>query len=297
MEEIDSNWHSETIAVHAGRSADPTTGAVAAPIHLSTTFQRAEDGSFPTGFNYSRSDNPNRAALEKALAIVEGGEVAAAFASGVAAAMAIFQALSPNDHVIAPIEAYHGILRLLRDVFTRWHLEVDCVDMINLEAVQKAVRSQTKLIWIETPSNPTLKLTDIAAVAQTAHAGGALLACDNTWSPLIQRPFDLGLIWSCIRPQNISAGTVTSWAARSSRGTRVIFFAGYARSKPSAAPSRRRSIAGWFIAGCRHCPGAFGRIPRTRSALRNSSNRIRKLHASIIPASLRIRSMRSRAGS
>ncbi|MEO5754184.1 MAG: aminotransferase class V-fold PLP-dependent enzyme [Chthoniobacterales bacterium] len=192
MADLDSDWHPETIAVHAGRAVDPATGAVVAPIHLSTTFQRGEDGSFPTGFNYSRSDNPNRAALEKALAAMEGGPVAAAFASGVAAAMSIFQTLSPNDHVIAPLEAYHGILRLLREIFGRWQLQVDFVDMTDLEAVKKAVREKTKLIWVETPSNPTLKLTDIAAIAEIAHGADAILACDNTWSPIIQRPFELG---------------------------------------------------------------------------------------------------------
>jgi cystathionine gamma-synthase len=192
MEALDSNWHSETIAVHAGRRIDPATGAVAAPIHLSTTYQRAEDGSFPSGFNYSRSDNPNRAALEEALAALEGGAGAAAFASGMAAAMSIFQALTPNDHVIAPVEAYHGVLRLLRDLFAPWQLAIDFVDMTDLDAVKKAVREKTKLVWAETPSNPTLKLTDLAAVAEIAHGANALFACDNTWSPIIQRPFELG---------------------------------------------------------------------------------------------------------
>ncbi|HEY3662610.1 MAG TPA: aminotransferase class I/II-fold pyridoxal phosphate-dependent enzyme [Chthoniobacterales bacterium] len=191
MSAHNSQWHPETIAVHAGRSIDPATRAVVAPIHLSTTFQRAEDGSFP-GFNYTRTDNPNRAALEEALALLEGGAVSAAFASGLAAATSIFQTLSPNDHVIAPLEAYHGVHRVLRDLSGRWQLAVDFVDMTDLDAVKKAVRRETKLIWAESPSNPTLKLTDLAAVAEIAHAAGALLACDNTWSPIIQRPFDLG---------------------------------------------------------------------------------------------------------
>ena len=121
MTTLDPELHPETIAVHAGRAIDPATGAVVAPIHLSTTFQRGEDGDFPTGFDYSRTDNPNRAALEKALAIIEGGAVAAAFASGLAAAMAVFQA-RPNDHVVAPLEAYHGVLRLLRELFAPWQL-------------------------------------------------------------------------------------------------------------------------------------------------------------------------------
>ena len=192
MTELDPELQPETIAVHAGREVDSSTGAVAPPIHLSTTFERATDGSFPTGFNYTRSDNPNRAALEQALAAVEGGAVAAAFASGVAAAMAVFQTLSPNDHVIAPLEAYHGILRLLGSIFGRWQLAVDFVDLTDLVSLEKSLRANTKLVWVETPSNPTLKLTDIAAVAEVAHRAGAILVCDNTWSPIIQRPFALG---------------------------------------------------------------------------------------------------------
>jgi cystathionine gamma-synthase len=187
-----SKLHPETIAVHAGRAVDSATGAVAAPIHLSTTFERATDGTFPSGFDYTRGNNPNRAALEEALAVVEGGSGAAAFASGSAAVHAIFQALAPHDHVVVPLEAYHGILRLLRSVFTRWQLAIDFADMTDLDALGQAVRSDTKLVWAETPSNPTLKLTDLAAVGEIAHAQGALFACDNTWAPLIQRPFTFG---------------------------------------------------------------------------------------------------------
>ena len=106
--------------------------------------------------------------------------------------MAVFQTLSPNDHVIAPLEAYHGILRLLGSIFGRWQLAVDFVDMTDLDALKKAVRANTKLVWVETPSNPDVKLTDIAAVAEIAQQAGALLVCDNTWSPIIQRPFALG---------------------------------------------------------------------------------------------------------
>ncbi len=192
MEKIDTKLHLETIAVHAGRGADRATGAVAEPIHLSTTFERARDGSFATGFNYSRTNNPNRQALETALAILEGGGAAAAFGSGVAAASAIFQALAPGDHVIAPLEAYHGIIRLLRTLFARWELKVDLVDMTDVSAIKKAVGAKTRLVWIETPSNPTLKLTDISAVSEIAHEAGARSVCDNTWSPLIQQPFQHG---------------------------------------------------------------------------------------------------------
>jgi cystathionine gamma-synthase len=188
----DRQLHPETIAIHAGRGIDPATGAVAEPIHLSTTFQRPASGEFAGGFDYSRSDNPNRRALEHALAAMEGGVAAAAFSSGLAAAAAVFQTLQPNDQVVAPLEAYHGVIRLLRELFGRWQLRVDFVDMPDLEAVRTAVGPETKLIWAESPSNPTVRLTDLAAVAEIAHGVGARLVCDNTWSPLIQRPFELG---------------------------------------------------------------------------------------------------------
>jgi len=188
----DRKLHPETIAIHAGRGIDPATGAVAEPIHLSTTFQRPASGEFAGGFDYTRSDNPNRRALEHALAAMEGGVAAAAFASGLAAAAAVFQTLQPNDRVVAPLEAYHGVIRLLRELFGRWQLRIDFVDMPDLEAVRKAVGPETKLIWTESPSNPTVRLTDLAAVAEIAHGVGARLVCDNTWSPLIQRPFELG---------------------------------------------------------------------------------------------------------
>ena len=192
MTESNPKLQPETIAVHAGRAIDSATGAVVAPIHLSTTFQRGEDGSFPTGFDYSRTDNPNRAALEKALALFEEGTAAAAFPAGLAAAMAVFQALGPNDHVLAPLEAYYGVMKLLRGVFARWQLAVDFVDMTDPSAIKKAIRQNTKVLWVETPSNPTLKLTDLAAGAEIAHAAGARLVVDNTWCPMIQRPFALG---------------------------------------------------------------------------------------------------------
>lgn len=183
----------ETLAVHAGREVDPGTGAVAPPIHLSTTFAREADGSYPRGYSYSRTNNPNRDALEKCLAALEGGAAAAAFSSGSAATMALFQALSPGDHVIAPHDVYHGTARLLREVLGPWGLETSCVDMGDPEQVEQAVKPSTKLIWLETPSNPLLKITDIARIAEIAHAAGALCACDNTWAtPILQRPFELG---------------------------------------------------------------------------------------------------------
>jgi cystathionine gamma-synthase len=181
----------ETLAVHAGHTIDPATGAVSAPIHLSTTFERDVEGTYSRGFMYTRNNNPNREALERGVSMLEGGETAAAFGSGTAAAMALFQALAPGDHVLAHVDAYYGTSRLLREVFLRWGLEADFIDMSNLEEVKKALRPQTKLAWAETPSNPLLKIVDLAAVAEIVHGNGVLCVCDNTWAPVLQRPFDL----------------------------------------------------------------------------------------------------------
>jgi len=182
----------ETVAVHAGHEIDSATGAVATPIHLSTTFQRDAEGTYSRGFMYSRNDNPNRKALEEGVSALEGGVAAAAFGSGMATAMALFSALSSGDHVLVHVNAYYGTSRLLATVFERWKLETDFVDMSDLAAVKKALRPRTKLLWMETPSNPLLKIVDIAALAQIAREAGVLSVCDNTWAPVMQRPLELG---------------------------------------------------------------------------------------------------------
>ncbi|MFN3332689.1 MAG: trans-sulfuration enzyme family protein [Caldilinea sp.] len=183
----------ETLAIHAGQSPDPATGAVMPPIHLSTTFERAPDGSYPGGYVYTRTENPNRAALEQCLAALEGGAAAAAFSSGMAAIAAVFQSLAPGDHVLFPDDAYFGAGRLLRELMAPWGLIYSVVNMVDLDAVRAAVRGQTRLIWVETPSNPLLKITDIAGVAMIAHKAGARCAVDNTWpSPVGQQPLALG---------------------------------------------------------------------------------------------------------
>ena len=182
----------ETLAVHAGHAIDSATGAVSAPIHLSTTFERDVEGTYSRGFMYTRNNNPNRQALEEGVSALEGGAAAAAFGSGTAAAMALFQALAPGDHVLAHVDAYYGTTRLLRDLFLRWKLEADFIDMSDTAAVKKALRPNTKLVWMETPSNPLLRIVDLAAVAQIIRDAGAISVCDNTWAPIIERPFDLG---------------------------------------------------------------------------------------------------------
>ncbi len=182
----------ETLAVHAAAAPDPTTGAVAPPIQLSTTFERAPDGTFPGGFNYIRPGNPTRVALETALGALEGGE-AAAFASGMAATMTVFQALDPGDRVIAPLDAYYGTPKILRELFTRWGLRPVFADLSDLSALDQALREPARLVWLETPSNPLIAISDIREVVARSHARGALVACDNTWAtPMLQRPLELG---------------------------------------------------------------------------------------------------------
>lgn len=183
----------ETLAVHAGQAVDPATGAVGNPIHLATTFERDADGAYPRGFLYARNANPTRDALERCVAALEGGAAAASFGSGTAATMAVFQALAPGDHVIAPHDVYHGTARLLRELLAPWGLETTFVDTTDAAQVGAALRPDTRLIWVETPSNPMLKVTDVRAVAALAHGAGARLVCDNTFAtPVLQRPLALG---------------------------------------------------------------------------------------------------------
>ena len=184
----------ETLAIHAGRSVDPFTGAVVAPIHLTTTFERAADGAYPRGFCYSRTENPNRGQLEACLAAIEGGKEAIAFSSGLAVAAAVFHGLKPGDHIIAPDDVYHGFRKLLDQVFGEWGIRTSYVDMEEPANIAGAVGPTTRLIWAETPSNPLLKITDLAAVAKIARGAGAVSVCDGTFAtPVLQRPFEFGI--------------------------------------------------------------------------------------------------------
>ena len=186
------NMKLETIAIHAGNLPDKGTYAVIQPITLSTTFQRGEDGGYPGGYGYSRASNPNRNALEQVLAKLEGGAEASAFSSGNAAGGAIFQALEPGSHVIAPDDMYHGLRNLLKIVY-KGILEVDFIDLSDLANVKAHIKPQTKLIWIETPSNPLLKITDIRAITALAAEQNITVCCDNTFAtPVLQNPLELG---------------------------------------------------------------------------------------------------------
>lgn len=182
----------ETIAIHAGNKKDETTGAVIQPITLSTTFERATDGGFPAGYIYGRAANPNRTQLENVLAKLEGGDDAAAFSSGNAAGMAVFQSLKPGTHIILPDDMYHGLRNQLKLLFAGI-LEFDFIDIDNNELLRQQIRPTTGLIWIETPSNPLLKITDIKRVIATAKEHGIKVACDNTFAtPVFQQPLALG---------------------------------------------------------------------------------------------------------
>ena len=183
----------ETLAVHAGREPDPATGALREPIHLSTTFERAADGSYPHGHNYTRTGNPNRGSLERALAALEGGAEAVAFASGSAATLAAFSLAAPGGRIVCSADCYHGTAKQLRGPLSDFGVGADFVDTSDTAAVARALETPASLLWVETPSNPLLKVSDIAALAHLAHERGALLACDSTFaSPVLQRPFDFG---------------------------------------------------------------------------------------------------------
>lgn len=183
----------ETLSVHVGRDVDQGTGAVAPPMHLSTTFERDPNGEFSRGFTYTRPDNPTRRELEKCIAALEGGADCTTYASGSAASLAVFSLLRPGDHVLAPIEAYHGTAKQLRDLLGPMGVQYEFIDMTNLDAVRKALTAKTKLVWVETPSNPMLNISDIGAIADLAHGRGAIVCADNTFAtPIWQRPFDHG---------------------------------------------------------------------------------------------------------
>lgn len=182
----------ETIAIHAGNVNDQVTGAVIQPIVMSTTFERNAEGGYNSGYIYSRSANPNRTSLENVLAKLEGGADAAAFSSGNAAGMAVFQSLKPGTHVILADDMYHGLRNQVKNLFENI-LEFDFIEINNIDLLQQTIKSNTGLIWIETPSNPLLKITDIKKVISIAKARNIKVACDNTFAtPVFQQPLLLG---------------------------------------------------------------------------------------------------------
>ena len=187
-----SPYKYSTLAVHAGQYPDPQTGAVNVPVYLTSTFELTGIGT-DRGWDYSRAGNPTRDRLEEALAALEGGTSGHAFTSGMAAIMALVTPLHAGDHVLCSHNVYAGTVRLFNQFVRHYGIEIEYVDTSNLEAVAKAMRPATKLVHIETPSNPTMVLSDIHAISEIAHAGGAEVSVDNTFmSPVLQSPLALG---------------------------------------------------------------------------------------------------------
>ncbi|MFB4350135.1 cystathionine gamma-synthase [Microbacterium sp. CR_7] len=183
-----------TRAIHAGQEPDPTTGSIIPPIYQASTHVQDGIGGFREGYEYNRAGNPTRSSLETQLAALEGGTRALSFASGLAAEDALLRGiLSPGDHVLLSNDAYGGTYRLLTKVLAKWGIETTTVELSDLDAVRAGLRPETRIIWVETPSNPLLKIVDIAAVAEIAHAAGAIAVVDNTFaSPALQQPLSLG---------------------------------------------------------------------------------------------------------
>jgi len=182
----------ETRAIHAGQAPDPSTGAIMTPLYLTSTFVQSAPGVHQ-GYDYSRSGNPTRRAYENCVANLEGARFGFAMASGCVGTATIVHLLSAGDHVVACDDMYGGSYRLFERVFARQGIEFSYADLTDPDNLTKALRANTRLVWIETPSNPLLKLVDIAAVSRITHAAGAFLAVDNTFaSPYFQRPLELG---------------------------------------------------------------------------------------------------------
>jgi cystathionine beta-lyase/cystathionine gamma-synthase len=182
----------DTLCIHAGQEPDPVSGAVMTPIVLSSTFAQDGPGVFK-GYDYSRAGNPTRSALEGCLAALEGAKHAIAFGSGCAATTAMLLALKSGDHVLSGDDVYGGTFRIFDKVMKQFGLEASFIDMTDPARVREAMRPNTRLVWLETPSNPMLKIFDIAAIADVARAKGVPLAVDNTFAtPVLQRPLDLG---------------------------------------------------------------------------------------------------------
>ncbi|KPK02062.1 MAG: cystathionine gamma-synthase, partial [Anaerolineae bacterium SG8_19] len=181
-----------TLAVHAGVEPDPTSGAVMTPIYQTSTYAQ-DDVGHHKGYEYSRTDNPTRTALQRAMAVVEGGQHALAFASGMAAIDTLLRLVKPGEHVVCGDDVYGGTYRLFDKVLSPYGLDFSFVDAADADSFASAMRPDTKLVWLETPTNPLLRLIDIEFIADMAHEAGAWLGVDNTFaSPALQRPLELG---------------------------------------------------------------------------------------------------------
>ncbi|RMG72596.1 MAG: cystathionine gamma-synthase [Chloroflexi bacterium] len=188
---MSENYHLDTLAIHAGQEPDPTTGAVMTPIYQTSTYVQSAPAQHK-GYEYSRTDNPTRTALQECMAAIEGGQFALAFASGLAAIDTVLRLLNPGDHVVVGDDVYGGTYRLFEKVHARYGIRFTWVDLTDLDAVKAAFKPETKLLWLETPTNPMMKLADIAAL-KAVTPSGVRVVVDNTFaSPAIQQPLKLG---------------------------------------------------------------------------------------------------------
>ena len=183
----------ETKAIHSGLDVGNPSSSVVPPISPSTIFEIDKEGRNPEALHYTRLDNPNRNQFETLIATLEAGEVAAAFSSGIAAATAILQSLEPGDHLLIPEDVYAGNRKMVNTIMIRWGLDVDFIRMKDPDVIKKSIKPSTKIIWVETPSNPLMQITDIRATSDIAKENGIRLVVDNTWpTPVNQRPIELG---------------------------------------------------------------------------------------------------------
>ncbi|NGP87448.1 trans-sulfuration enzyme family protein [Fodinibius halophilus] len=185
--------HTKTKAIHAAMEVVNQNPDIVPPVHRSTVYELDKEGRSEDDWHYTRLDNPNRVQWEHVLKVMEDGEAAAAFSSGVAAASAVFQALEPGNHIIIPEDVYAGNRKLVKELMQPWGLKADFIDMTDLQNIKAHITGDTKLIWVETPSNPMMNIMDIGAITSLAHENGALVCVDNTWpTPINQKPLDLG---------------------------------------------------------------------------------------------------------
>lgn len=187
-----NDFHIETLAVHAGVEPDPMTGAVMTPIYQTSTYAQ-DDVAVHKGYEYSRTDNPTRTALQTSLAALENGRFALCFSSGMAAIDTLLRLVKPNEHVVCGNDVYGGTYRLFDKILSQYGITFSFCETTDLDSVAAAIQPNTRFVWLETPTNPMLKLTDLKAIADVAHAHGAQLAVDNTFaSPILQRPLNFG---------------------------------------------------------------------------------------------------------
>ncbi len=259
-----------TRAVHAGQTPDPTTGSVIPPLYQTTTFAQDGIGKLRNGYEYGRGTNPTRDGLQAQLAALEGGEFAFSFASGLAAEDALIRALLlPGDHIIMGNDVYGGTYRLINRVLSVWGISNAAVDMNDADALAAAVAAggpegKTKMVWVETPSNPMMKITDIAALAEVAHAAGALLVVDNTFaSPYLQNPLALGadvVVHSTTKyiggHSDASGGAIILSDAEAAEKIGFVQFAVGAVSAPMEAWLTTRGLKTLGVRMDRHCSNA-----------------------------------------